>query len=123
MQNDFHKRLAKAEAAAAAQKAQSMEILQKAYENACKENNAEEAAEFARKIRNKLLDDTDKEMSFDRLGFDLGTATKFITSLKNIFRGDWAVYRQALRDLTKQEGFPFNITFPTPPDAESETEE
>lgn len=27
----------------------------------------------------------------------------------------WATYRQALRDITSQEGFPFNVTFPTPP--------
>ncbi len=27
----------------------------------------------------------------------------------------WAVYRQALRDITLQEGFPTNITWPTKP--------
>lgn len=27
----------------------------------------------------------------------------------------WATYRQALRDLTSQEGFPFNVVFPNPP--------
>ena len=27
----------------------------------------------------------------------------------------WATYRQALRDITSQEGFPFNVVFPTPP--------
>jgi len=27
----------------------------------------------------------------------------------------WATYRQALRDLPSQEGFPFNITWPTQP--------
>lgn len=27
----------------------------------------------------------------------------------------WATYRQALRDVTAQEGFPFNVTFPNPP--------
>ena len=27
----------------------------------------------------------------------------------------WAVYRQALRDVTAQEGFPFNVVFPNPP--------
>ena len=27
----------------------------------------------------------------------------------------WAVYRQALRDLPSQEGFPYNITWPTQP--------
>lgn len=27
----------------------------------------------------------------------------------------WQVYRQALRDITEQEGFPLNITWPQPP--------
>jgi len=27
----------------------------------------------------------------------------------------WATYRQALRDLPSQSGFPFNITWPTQP--------
>lgn len=29
----------------------------------------------------------------------------------------WKVYRQALRDVTTQEGYPFNISWPTRPDA------
>jgi hypothetical protein len=28
----------------------------------------------------------------------------------------WATYRQALRDITSQEGFPFNVIFPTKPE-------
>ena len=28
----------------------------------------------------------------------------------------WANYRQALRDITTQEGFPFNVTFPSKPE-------
>lgn len=115
MQNNFYKRLAKAEAAAQAQKADQMETLQRAYENACREQDAESAAELARKIRNKLLDSTDKEMSLDRLGLDASSATKFIASIAKIFGGVWAQYRRDLRDITEQEGFPFNITFPTPP--------
>jgi hypothetical protein len=27
----------------------------------------------------------------------------------------WATYRQALRDITAQEGFPWNITWPVEP--------
>ena len=27
----------------------------------------------------------------------------------------WAPYRQALRDITDQEGYPYDITWPTPP--------
>lgn len=28
----------------------------------------------------------------------------------------WATYRQALRDITTQEGFPTNVVWPTPPE-------
>jgi len=28
----------------------------------------------------------------------------------------WAVYRQSLRDITKQEGYPFNVVWPIPPE-------
>lgn len=28
---------------------------------------------------------------------------------------EWSNYRQALRDITEQEGFPFNVAFPTQP--------
>jgi hypothetical protein len=27
----------------------------------------------------------------------------------------WAVYRQALRDIPEQAGFPYNVTFPVTP--------
>lgn len=116
MKNDLYKRLARAEAMANDTKAELLETLQQAYENACQEQDKEQAAEFARKIRNKLLDDSDKEMSLDRLGLNTSTATKFIASLASIFSGAWAVYRQALRDIPEQAGFPFNIEFPSRPD-------
>ncbi len=119
----IYKRLAQAEAMANAQKAELMETLRAAYERACADENAEEAAELARKIRNKLLDNSDKEMSLDRLGLDTSSATKFIASLGKIFTGEWAKYRQLLRELPEQEGFPFNIEFPTPPDSEEVTNE
>ena len=28
---------------------------------------------------------------------------------------DWEAYRQALRDITAQSGFPYSVTWPTPP--------
>lgn len=101
-----------------AQKAELEESLLAAYARACEEENEEEAAALVRKIRNKLLDNTDKRMSLDRLGLDVSSAAKFITSLTKIFSGAWAQYRQALRDLPTQAGFPFNVEFPTPPETE-----
>ncbi len=122
MQNNDYKRLAKMEAMINAQKAESEEVLKAAYAKACEAQNADEAAELARKIRNKMLDNSDKQMSLDRLGLDLSSTTKFIASLITIFTGAWAKYRQALRDLPEQEGFPFNIRFPIPPDKTEDTE-
>lgn len=122
MKNNYHKRLAQVEAMAAATKAELEETLKAAYAAACEEQNEEEAARLARKIRNKLLDNSDAQMTLDRLGLDLTSATKFIASLGTIFSGAWAVYRQALRDLPTQAGFPFDVTFPTPPDSEEGSE-
>ncbi len=116
MQKDIYKRIARMEAMTNANKADLIETLKNAYERACKEGNEQDAAEFARKIRNKLLDKTDKQMSLDRIGLDTSSVTKFITSLTKIFNGGWAQYRKALRDLPEQEGFPFNIKFPEPPE-------
>ena len=101
-----------------AQKAELMETLRAAYERACTDGDEEAAAEIVRKIRNKLLDNSDKEMSLDRLGLDVSSAAKFIASLAAIFTGEWAVYRKALRDLPEQQGFPFHVDFPVPPGQE-----
>lgn len=120
MQKNIYKRLARLEALANAQKAEMDDVLFSAYERACEDHNAEDAAELVRKIRNKLLDCSDKEMSLDRLGLDTSSATKFIASLSNIFSGDWTKYRQELRDLPKQKGFPFNIQFPVAPNSKDD---
>lgn len=122
MQKDLYKRLARVEAMANAQKAELMETLWRMYEIACSQQDAQQAAALVRKIRNRLLDNTDKEMSLDRLGLDTSSAAKFIASLIRIFNGDWARYRQALRDITKQAGFPFAVTFPTPPGGDAADE-
>ncbi len=34
---------------------------------------------------------------------------------------DWTKYRQDLRDISKQEGFPYSVVFPTKPDATKKT--
>lgn len=114
-------RLAKAEAMANYQKSELMETLQRGYEDACENENAEEAAELARKIRNKLLDESDKEMSLDRLGLEAPSGTTFsawlgfLKELGELLTNSWAQYRKALRDLPEQEGFPFNVEFPIKP--------
>lgn len=32
-----------------------------------------------------------------------------------VIKADWEVYRQALRDVTNQPGFPASVVWPTPP--------
>lgn len=126
MQENIYKRLAQAEAMAAAQKAETMEVLQAAYKRACDELNEEDAAAFARKIRDKLLNETDSRVALDRFNISVPSGTSFtawlsfLKSLGEIITGAWATYRQELRDLPEQEGFPFNVTFPTPPEVESD---
>lgn len=58
----------------------------------------------AREQRNRLLTESDwTQMP------DVELATK----------SAWATYRQALRDITDQPGYPLDITWPTPPGAPS----
>ena len=116
MEQNVYKRLARTEAMANLQKSQLPEVLENAYKAACASGDEQAAADAARVLRNRLLDLSDKEMSLDRLGLDTSSTFAFITSLGKIFSGEWAAYRQALRDLPQQEGFPFNITFPVAPD-------
>ena len=83
-------------------------------------------ANEVRSKRDKLLADTDKNMILDRMGFEIPehiTMTNIISVMTSFFEvlskansGDWAVYRQQLRDLTKQKGFPYNVEFPTKPE-------
>lgn len=82
-------------------------------------------ADEVRAIRNRLLEESDKQMAFDRLGFEIPSSItmtnivnvlkNFFNTLKNINTGDWAKYRQALRDITEQEGFPYDVVFPEKP--------
>ena len=77
----------------------------------------EAAASEVRKIRDRLLQESDKYMMIDRM--DLGSATTFLTflsKLKSVLSGKYAQYRQALRDVPQQEGFPFNIVWPVVPE-------
>ena len=77
MKNDDYKRLARAEAMANSQRAELMETLKRGYEKACEERDEEGAAEFARNIRNKLLEESDSRMIFDRMELDVPTGKTF----------------------------------------------
>jgi hypothetical protein len=43
------------------------------------------------------------------------TETDWMALSDNTITQEWADYRQALRDLTSQEGFPFDAVWPTKP--------
>ena len=75
----------------------------------------------ARAMRDELLKDSDALMALDRLGLSVPSGTTF-TSWLSFLRGigealSGAVknYRQALRDIPEQEGFPFDIVWPEKP--------
>ena len=125
MNNEFYKRLAKVEAMAEAQKSEQIETLKASYERACDAHNEEDAAAFARMIRNKLLEQSDAQLAIDRLGLTVPTGTSFedwlpfLRGIGDVLAGSWSAYRQALRDLPEQEGFPFAVTFPLSPDEEA----
>lgn len=118
IQSNEQLRLARMESICNQIKSEMDDVMQRAYEQAVAEHNADRAAEMARKIRNRMLDKSDAQMSLDRIGLDTSSATSFLSSLKNIFNNDWSVYRQHLRDITLQEGFPFNIDWGVSPDKE-----
>lgn len=91
-----------------------------------KKESYDKAAAEVREYRNKLLQESDKEMALDRFNFDFPEEITMINiiqvmkglfnSLKNMKSGAWAEYRQKLRDITTSEGFPFNVEFPNKPE-------
>ena len=87
-------------------------------ERAMQEDYDRVAAEV-RAIRDKLLADSDKEMVLDRMGLEVPTGVSFtawlgfLKKLGAAVSGEMARYRQELRDIPKQEGFPYSVVFPT----------
>lgn len=120
VQNNEQVRLARMESICNQIRSEMDDVMRIAYEKAVEEQDEDRAAELARKIRDHLLDLSDKEMSLDRIGLDTSSTTAFLASLANIIQNSWAVYRQHLRDITAQEGFPFNIDWGVSPDAEQD---
>lgn len=114
-------RLAKMQKLYETTRAEQPDVLQAAYETAVSEENVDAAAETARKIRDRLLADSDKEVVLDRLGLQVPTGKTFtvwldfLTTLGQALNGEWTQYREALRDIPEQEGFPFEITWPAKP--------
>ena len=90
-----------------------------AWREKAMQEDYDRAAAEVRAIRDKMLADSDKEMVLDRMGLKVPTGVSFtawLDFLKKIgaaVSGEMARYRQELRDIPKQEGFPYSVVFPT----------
>lgn len=122
-------RLAKMEAMCDQLRSEMSDVLERAYAIAVEERDEDRAAELARKIRNKLLDASDKYCTFDKILPEAPSGSSFtdwiawLKTLAGVASNAWGVYRQSLRDLTAQEGFPFSIEWPKHPEEETANDE
>lgn len=100
---------------------QMNDVIKESYEKAVENKDEELAASLARKLRDNLLKESDSRVAFDRFnikvpsGSSFSSWLSFLKSLGKILTSDWSKYRQDLRDLPQQPGFPFDIKFPTIP--------
>lgn len=78
-------------------------------------------AEKVRAKRDELLRESDERMSLDRIGLSVPSTPdftdwlRFLRAMGEAITGEWARYRQALRDIPQQTGFPFEVRFPEKP--------
>ncbi len=82
-------------------------------------------AEEVRTKRNRLLAECDAEFVLDRINLNIPenvTAATMLGAVRDIFavlgsvcNSEMAKYRQALRDIPEQEGFPYDVRFPVKP--------
>lgn len=79
------------------------------------------AAAEVRTRRDALLQATDADMALDRLSLTPPTGStftawlSFLRTLGEALRSKAAVYRQALRDISAQPGFPYDVEWPEVP--------
>lgn len=66
-------------------------------------------------VINQALKDEVKEIEVRRIRNDLLTETDWMAAGDRTISQAEKDYRQALRDVTSQEGFPHNVTWPTKP--------
>ncbi|MBQ6480393.1 MAG: hypothetical protein IJI45_04665 [Anaerolineaceae bacterium] len=68
-----------------------------------------------------MLADSDASMALDRLGLIVPSGStftawlSFLRGLGLVLTGKIALYRQALRDIPQQPGFPYDIEWPEKP--------
>ena len=125
MKTNIEERMARIEAVCDKMRSEEPDVQENALQAAILVHDEELAAGLARVIRNRL--------ALDRFGLKLPdnismttivTAFKdLILGLKSLLSGEWAAYRQALRDLPEQQGFPFNINWPEAPETAKNPDE
>lgn len=126
MNNNDLLRLSRCEAICENLRTQMDDVMDALYVQACEEHDEELAAKLVRLKRNRLLDESDSNVCLDRCLPEAPTGQTFtawlawLKSLANIAKNNWATYRQALRDVPQQEGFPFNVKFPDKPEENGE---
>lgn len=122
-------RLRKMEKISESIRAELPDVQEKALVEAVERKDEETAAWLARSIRDRLLKESDKEVALDRLGLEAPAGTAFtawldfLRKLAEALVNNWAMYRQELRDLPEQEGFPFDIKWPVKPGTRKERNE
>ena len=90
-----------------------------AWREKAMQEDYDRAAAEVRAIRDKMLAESDKEMVLDRMGLEVPTGVSFtawldfLKKLGAAVSGEMARYRQELRDIPKQKGFPYSVVFPT----------
>lgn len=97
----------------------------KLWVDTAKKAEADKLSAAIRAKRDMLLAETDKEFALDRINLtipDKVTASTMLNAVKDMFsklgavcNSEMAKYRQALRDIPQQEGFPYDVKFPTRP--------
>lgn len=82
-----------------------------------KEQDFKAKSAEVRAKRNALLEASDNEFCIDRIISEMTSVstTALTAKLKELSTGKMAAYRQALRDITKQPQFPYNVIFPIKP--------
>ncbi len=86
-----------------------------------KELDYEKAAAAVREQRNNLLNASDKDLCLDRLNLETPSGTTFaswkpfLEKFAEAANGEIADYRQALRDVPQQAGFPYDVEWPVKP--------
>lgn len=89
---------------------------------AARQQEAEALAAGIRAKRDRLLAESDSRLCLDRLGLtvpqsgDVTAWLAFLRALGDALGGSWVKYRQALRELPQQAGFPYEVRFPAPPE-------